>query len=218
MKLLALAVLLEYHHDWIDKLNAFSTFVIAAFTILLFIGIVVQIRTSRDTERAWVIATPTENAPVLGFIPEGGSNLERHLVGCDKRNVFSCSFKSTGDTPARLVETAICYRKVSQLEDVPQEPDYGPRSPMNDLPLVKEDSIGFMAFLEPNAILLRADMIAVTQQKALLYAFGMVVYRDVYSRLHETRFGYVYHFPQGGDSREKGFRREGLPLAYNRAT
>jgi len=43
-------------HDWIDYINACSTAVIAAFTILLFVGVVWQIRTSKAIERAWVMA------------------------------------------------------------------------------------------------------------------------------------------------------------------
>jgi hypothetical protein len=205
-------------HDWIDKLNAFSTLIIAVFTVLLFGGVAVQISTSRDTERAWVIANPTDNAPVVGFIPSGESNLEGRLVGANKRNIFGCSFKTTGNSPARLVETAIRYYKVDKLEDIPREPDYGARIPLNDLPLVPGDSIGFVQLLEPSAILNRTDSAQVGRQECFLYAFGIMVYRDAYKRLHETRFGFVYHFPLDGDPRDKGFRRDGLPEAYNRAT
>lgn len=135
-----------------------------------------------DSERAWIIAAPTEKAPVIGFIPEGESNLELHLVGCDKLNAFSCSFKSTGNTPALLVEVAVRYQKIGRLEDVPEEANYGQRSPLNNLALVKKDSIGFTAYLEPDIILNRADATAVPQGKAFLYAFGILVYRDVYDR------------------------------------
>jgi hypothetical protein len=121
-----------------------------------------QIGTTRDTERAWVVATPTDNAPVIGFIPGGDStNLERHLVGGDKQSVFGCSFKNTGNTMARLVETAMHYRKVDRLENVPIEPDYGNRDPLNDLPVAPGDSIGFVQFLEPSAILPKAEYDAV---------------------------------------------------------
>ena len=192
-----------------------------ALVLLTFAYVVVaywQVQTARDTERAWVIATPTNNAPFIGFIPTGGSNIELHLAGANKQNAFSCSFKNTGNTPARLLGTAIRYQKVDSLKDVPKEPDYGPKTPLNNLPLVREDSIGFTTFLEPNIVLVKTDADAVWQQKAFLCAFGVIVYRDVYSRLHTTKFGYVYHFPQGGDPNPAGFRREGLPPAYNEAT
>ena len=144
--------------------------------------------------------------------------MERHLAGADQRNVFSCSFKTTGNSPPRLVETAIRYYKVDRMEDIPSEPEYGERIPLNDLPLVPGDSIGFIQFLEPSPILNRIDAVRITRQEAFLYAFGIMVYLDAYMRPHETKFGFVYHFPLGGDSRENGFRREGLPKAYNQAT
>jgi hypothetical protein len=178
-----------------------------------------QTETTRDTERAWVIANPVENAPVVGFVPsEGAGNLELHLVGVGQRNVVSFSFKSTGNTPARLVEMATLYRKVDRLEDIPKEPSYGERTSLNDLPLVTGDSLGVVQFLEPSAILSKAEADAVWRKEAFLYAFGIVVYRDVYNRLHETRFGFVYHFPLGGDPRQPGFHRELMPAAYNYAT
>ena len=178
-----------------------------------------QTETTRDTERAWVIANPVDNAPAIGFAPSAGAgNLELHLVGAGQRNLVSFSFKSTGNTPAKLVETAILYRKADSLETIPKEPDYGARVRLNDLPLVTGDSVGFVCSLEPSAILPKTEADAVWGQKAFLYAFGIVVYRDVYDRLHETRFGFVYHFPLGGDPRQQGFRRELMPPAYNRAT
>lgn len=178
-----------------------------------------QTETTRDTERAWVIANPVDNAPVVGFVPsEGAGNLELHLVGVGQRNIVSFSFKSTGNTPARLVETATLYCKVDSLEDIPKEPNYGERMSLNDLPLVTGDSLGVVQSLEPSSILPKAEADALRRQEAFLYAFGIVVYRDVYNRLHETRFGFVYHFPLGGDPRQQGFRRELMPPAYNRAT
>jgi hypothetical protein len=178
-----------------------------------------QTDTTRDTERAWVIVNPVDSAPAIGFAPSAGAgNLELNLVGAGQRNVVSFSFKSTGSTPAKLVETAILYRKADTFENIPKEPEYGARVPLNDLPLVTGDSVGFVCSLEPSPILPKVEADAVWGQKAFLYAFGIVVYRDVYDRLHETRFGFVYHFPLGGDPRERGFRRELMPPAYNRAT
>jgi hypothetical protein len=141
-----------------------------------------------------------------------------HLKGRNRHNLFSCSLKNSGSTPARIAEIAVRYCKVTTLRDVPEKPDYGPRTPLNGLPLVKDESIDFGVFLRPNPILSKEEHDAVRCQKAFLYAFGLVIYRDVYNRLHNTKFGYVYHFPQGDDARSIGFRREGLPPAYNGAT
>jgi hypothetical protein len=50
----------------------------------------------------------------------GAGNLELHLTGVGQRNVVSLSLKNTGNTPAKLVETAILYRKVDRLESIPK--------------------------------------------------------------------------------------------------
>jgi len=191
--------------------------------VILTLGYVrvawLQVQTTRNTERAWVIVSPVDPAPMLGFAPrENAGNLERHSVGAGQRNTSSWTVKSVGNTPARLMEVSVMYRKASSVTDVPRKPNYSETIVLNDLPLVKADSIGFVAHLQPEAILSRDDYEAVLQQKALLYAFGRVLYKDVYNRRHETKFGYVYHFPQSDDAREKGFRRELLPAEYNRAT
>jgi hypothetical protein len=48
-------------------IDTYSTAVIALFTALTFGGFVVQISTTRKTERAWLIVNPLEPAPALGF-------------------------------------------------------------------------------------------------------------------------------------------------------
>ena len=116
------------------------------------------------------------------------------------------------------METAILYQKVDTLEDIPKEPKYGERTPLHDLPLVTGDSIRFEQALEPSPILSKPEADAIWHREAFLYTFGIVVYRDVYNRLHETRFGLLYHYPLGGDPRQKGFRRELMPAAYNCTT
>jgi hypothetical protein len=203
-------------HDWIDRLNAFSTVAIAFFTAFLFWGVIRQISTSRDTERAWISISPMEAAPILGFIPKPGDPLNE--PGRDKTNSFACSIKNTGNTPARLVESALKYRKIDSLKNVPDEPDYSEALSYDDLLLVKGDSTGILTSLYPEVVLKQPELAAVKTKTAFLYAFGRVVYKDVYDRQHEARFGYVYHIPHGGDPRPLGFAREGLPREYNKAT
>ena len=169
-----------------------------------------------DSERAWVIASPAQNAPELGFIPPPTGQPE--FDGVDTPNSFSISFKNTGKTPALLTDSAMVYRLFNRLEDIPTEPEYGTRGPLNGLPLVKGDSVGAFAFLQPNIILSYDVAQAVGRQEAFLCAYGIIAYQDVFYRSHETRFGYIYHFPLGGDPIPAGFRREKLPTAYNRAT
>lgn len=199
-------------HDWIDRLNASSTAVIAVFTIFLFAGVVLQVGTSRDTERSWVIASPEPRCPMLSFAPE-----VRDPIGKEFRNIFVCAVRNVGSTPARIIDATVAYRQVQSLGHIPVEPEYG-QGPMNAMALVKEDSFAVVALLQPHVILSKKDYLAIEASEEFLYGYGRVIYKDVFGRTHETRFGYLYHFPQGGDPRPSGFQREGLPPAYNHAT
>jgi hypothetical protein len=90
---------------------------------------------------------------------------------------------------------------------------------MGGLLLVPKDSIGKRATLTPSAILSEQEVLSIKNADRFLYAHGFVKYKDAFQNTREMRFGYVYHFPQGGRvSIEKtGFQRAG-PEAYNRAT
>jgi hypothetical protein len=107
---------------------------------------------------------------------------------------------------------------VDRLEDIPATPNYGTKDSQNKLLLVRGDSDFQIAFLEPDAVVDREEPSKLRLQKAFWYAYGVVVYEDAFGRKHETRFGYVYHFPLGGDPRPQEFLRQGLPLEYNKAT
>ena len=41
-------------HTWVDKINALSTVVIAAFTVAMFFIVKAQVREYRTRERAWI--------------------------------------------------------------------------------------------------------------------------------------------------------------------
>jgi hypothetical protein len=170
-----------------------------------------------NSERAWIIVSPLDDCPAIGFIPEPGD--EVGPPGREARNVFSASVKNSGNTPARIIELRVKYKQVSRLVDIPKKPDYEPRLPSDDeVLLVKDDSISAFAFLEPNIILSKGEMERVVRQESFLYAYGIAIYEDSFRQRHETRFGYIYHMPLGGDPIPRGFRREKLPSAYNRAT
>lgn len=206
-------------HDVVDTLNAASTVVIAVFTFGMFVCIWMQIAATKRTERAWIIVSPLELAPPIGFVPSANAgNIENHLVGVNQQNVFSCAIKNTGNTPAQLLKFAMSYRSVNSVSEIPATPKYGEKDDVNGLLLVKEDSVGFETVLEPNPILTKTEWDAVHAQKMTLYVFGIVAYKDVYGKSHETRFGYLYFVPQGGDRTQRGFNREKMPRAYNSAT
>jgi hypothetical protein len=206
-------------HDLVDKVNAASTVIIAVFTFGMFVCIWRQITASKSTERAWIIVSPLELAPSIGFAPSANAgNIENHLVGVNQQNVFSCAIKNTGNTPAQLLKLAMSYRSVNCVSEISAIPEYGEKDDINGLLLVKDDSVGFETVLEPSPILTKTEWDAVHAQKLTLYVFGVVTYKDVYGKSHETRFGYLYFVPRGGDRTAKGFNREKMPRAYNSAT
>jgi len=168
-----------------------------------------------NSERAWITASPPEPAPQIGYIsPPGPPEAAR----TDTRNYFAALFKNEGRTPAIRENAAVVYRLFNQLNDIPPDPDYGARGRLNDVPLAPGGSIKAFAFLQPNVILPYDVAQAVFRQGAFLLAYGVIAYRDVFERKHETRFGYIYHLPQGGDPIPSGFRTEKVPATYNRAT
>ena len=203
---------------WLERINAFSTAIIAFLAIVTAIYIGRQVSDARTTNRAWIIVAPIDWAPKLGYTLDPSDPKDEDF-GKDINNVVAFSFKNTGETPATLVESALVYSHVSSLDGIPKVPEYGPKGSDNDLLLVKGDSIQAIAFLQPSPLLTKAQVIAVRQRKAFLYAYGVVSYKDAFGVIHETQFGYLYHFPLGGDPRPERFMRGGgLPSAYNRAT
>lgn len=88
-------------HSYTDVLLAAFTGLLVVVGIFQWLLIRRQDKHFRNSERAWIIASPIELAPVLGFIPGPGDSLTD--PGRAKRNVFMCAYKNTGRTPARLV-------------------------------------------------------------------------------------------------------------------
>jgi hypothetical protein len=207
-------------HGALEWANAISTVVIAIFAIITAYAIGKQVQTARNTDRAWIIVFPMWDAPPIGYIPEPGDALA--YPGRDAKNVFVASAKNTGNTPARIIEFRVKYKQVPSLQDIPQKANYGPRprsKSSDEILLCKEEQpIGAFAFLEPNIIVTKPEKEKIERQEAFLYAYGILFYKDAFNRMHETKFGFIYHMPIGGDVFERGFRRDKLPAAYNKAT
>ena len=70
------------------------------------------------------------------------------------------SAESTGNTPARLLESGVAYKRVARLQDIAGTPDYVGRSPRNSLLLVTDDSLSEVAILQPDAIVSESEATA----------------------------------------------------------
>ncbi len=181
-------------HNWVEWLNAFSTSIIAVFTALLFYGVMHQVRTARDTERAWVIPHPMGD-----IIPTN--------VGRPTRLTFL--MKNVGHTPAYVIEQDGRATTLEANEFLSSRPYYldkvlskhsYPLIPKYQIPLHYEIS--------------EAEMIRINNQTVTLWVCGVIYYTDVYRRAHVTRYCFRY-YPPGEPV--PGFMIEG-PEGYNYVT
>jgi len=88
----------------------------AAILGLTVIVIRNQISAVKDTERAWIIINPIEQAPELYVMQPNVENF---------RNVFAAAVKNAGRTSAQLIESWVLYQIRPNLS-LPDEPEYGP--------------------------------------------------------------------------------------------
>jgi hypothetical protein len=166
-----------------------------------------------DSERAWIVATPTEwNPPLRSYAPH-------QLRG---QNVFRVKFVNVGKTPARIINASLKYILVNSLEDLPAVPVDSPSDPQPRIIVAPnmgadpKEFIGAAAILEqPEGMLSADEHTAVYKGEKILYAFGFVRYLDVYEKERETRFG--YKFSVGDALSHGGFQQDG-PASYRRTT
>jgi hypothetical protein len=187
-------------HDWVDYINASSTAVIAIFTILLFIGVILQIRTSRNIERAWVLVDIGEAKPAK-------TALQVLRVAPIVTN--------HGSTIGRVLRTSITSRCIPNPPGkLPPEPDYA--KPIEfDFVLAPSKSIRPMKVVFPGS-----EMQDAVGGKVALYVYGFIDYLDLGNEVRKTRFCFVYYVPPyEGDIGEPGFYiASEIPATYNECT
>lgn len=198
--------------DWTNRVNAASTLIIALFTILLFCGLVVQIRTTRAIERAWITVG-------VDKLPDFPNDPNAVAILWIKPTV-----KNSGRTPARITKMVLRSHEVDPSNEIipgilPPDPAF----PSDKTTLVEGRDI----VLPPNDGGQPLG-IAITPErfndarigKKTLYIYGYVEYRDtVANKPHETHFCYIY-WPQRGFSPDpSGFYIAGVtPKKYIGAT
>jgi hypothetical protein len=94
---------------WINGLNAVSTAVIAVFTVLLFVAVAWQIRTSKQSERAWVAVKRVGN-PLRCYLHPFPPT-EQQLSELRDRDVLMCAYGYVKylDAFGESRETRVCY-------------------------------------------------------------------------------------------------------------
>jgi hypothetical protein len=161
-------------HTWLDRLNGFSTLVIAIFAVLTCIAVAYQVKTARRTDRAWMVTFEPE------ILFDGATS-----------NVFyRCKITNIGRTPSRIVETGIGFGTATDLSQLPSPPAYTERIQYNRIVVAPDDSISMRIELCPP--LSREDAQSIQAGKLFLYAYGFVRYLDVFGsrkrHTKETRF------------------------------
>ena len=171
-------------------------------------------------DRAWISVLPANWVPELRPVWEQGDSPEK--MENPFHHAFPAIIKNVGKTPARIEKVYIHYILTQYPpKSLSEQPVYINLLEEPSFVLVPNEETPVITYLGHNGgVLTRGEIIAIqNRQAAFLYAYGMVQYKDVYDRPQETRFGYVYHFPQGGmiNIEKTGFRRGG-PELYNRQT
>lgn len=172
-------------HDWIDYINACSTAVIAAFTLLLFVGVVWQIRTSKTIERAWVMADVEPDSEKwrdrkLHVLQGSGTSGDSTAIYA----VLVCT--NAGKSPAWINETRAKFEIVETLPPTPnfESAEYVEASTI-PLGMVEGGAA-------PHTQRLPWTPTAVGHEELgkMSVIYGFVRYRDIFKRLHVTTFGY----------------------------
>lgn len=192
-------------HDWIDKLNALSTLVIALFTLGLFLSVGYQVSNMRDVERAWVVMDKVEtkafSIAFVGRLPVA----------------TTYTIKNAGRTPARILNSCFRFELFESKKGIPPIPEYkGVASdyPSDGLVLVPHGTVTATIEvaapdgtneIDPST----ANQVKNGQLQAVMY--GFVAYQDAFNRKHLWKFCWVYQ------TRNGTFQLAG-PKAYHQHT
>lgn len=172
-------------HDWIEYINASSTAVIALFTILLFIGVIWQIRTGRTIERAWVMADVEPDSDKwsdrkLHVLQGSGTSGDSTAIYA----VLVCT--NAGKTPAWLDEMRAKFEIVQTLPLIPNF-DSAEHIETGTIPLgmMEGGAAPYVRKLPWTAIAIGHEELG-----RMTVIYGFVKYRDIFQRRHLTTFAY----------------------------
>ena len=171
-------------------------------------------RALMNAERAWMSVAPVQLNPAFGA---GDANNPQY------RLAVGMNISNTGRTPARILRSTLLYAWTDNSWPLPFTPVYLPEEitiHSGLLLMPNSQPIAHIAFLKPFDVLTVEQVEAVKDRKAFVYAYGFVEYRDVFDEkvVHETRFCYVYNFPQPGEPQFLKGLMPGGPEGYNKAT
>jgi hypothetical protein len=204
-------------HDWVERLNAFSTLIIALFTVLLCVGVFYQVITARGSERAWVVLTEFKAPEHFKWlqIPESLTEIRAQLI-----------FKNEGHTPALLRNMYARFHIVDNVKELAAIPFYiskgmeqHPAIPRYGRILVPRETLDTTLGYDgdDDGTTLREKLQPIIDGTRTIVLYGIVTYTDAFDRSHESRFCYVWNAKRDRNQMPGGFRLGG-PAEYNKAT
>lgn len=200
---LPLALFIE--HDWIDKANAVSTIVIAAFTALMFWVVKNQLRASQDIERSWVMPKLTRDGLSSLLLCENTSMEGGKITSVTTTACVSLTLKNDGRSPVWVKHLHARLILLDSVEKLPKKPELNDHDNQNWYPPPFADG-----GQESVRLALTANGSQVAKGECVVY--GKITYLDIFRKERFSTFGYVIH--SGGSTVD---RLESHP-EYNRNT
>lgn len=181
-----------------ETANAFSTAIIATFTIVTTICLIVQVQTSRNAERAWILV---ESAAIDSL--ENGKVVIRPLV------------KNSGRTAARIVKISLGGTRPLQFSEKLQDPPVFEGN--QELNFVLSPKGQFLSLYAPVVPIHRENMRSVEDGMLKMCVYGLIEYLDFNQKKRVTGFCLIYN--RSTDRIPAGFYPYlEAPLSYHKAT
>jgi len=178
-----MALLVE--HDLIDYINAGSTLVIALFTIVTGLVVALQLKASKDIERAWVTLELTKD-PFNAMMVCEGTSIEGTKKTVTTAALLQLLLKNEGGNGPVWVKLFLAKMVlIDSLDDLPHTPH---------LDKEKDDQHwNPPAFVEKSDARFQIQTDGSIVAKNHLVIYGKVVYTDKFKEERFSTFGYVIH-------------------------
>lgn len=189
--------------DVVDRINSVSTAVVALFTFLTFLVFRGQLRATKISERAWMVSKSISELPTYSAIGHQPDTFQIRFL-----------LANMGRTPAWITGMGSRANLLPKGKTLPLEPEYDWAGPFPSEGTVLPPDANIPQGVDITLVnLSQLDSGVIT-----LYFYGVVQYRDIFRKKHETKYCYVFKLgPNPSDPSPRDFYIGG-PAGYNRAT
>jgi hypothetical protein len=173
-----LAFLVE--HDWIDRVNAVSTLVIAAFTVAMFFVVRYQLQASKDIERAWVMPWLARDPFNSLFVSENTIKEGTKITSVTTAALFQLTLTNDGNGPVWVKQLQARLVLLDSVEKLSKKPELTDKDDQHwyPPPFVDKASVRFQLTAEGSQV-----------AKEVLVAYGKIVYLDKFREERFSTFG-----------------------------